>query len=88
VQWINDQLGGERILSIYAGDDSTDERAFRTLPDAVTIKIGHLPETQARYRLPNPAALQELLLDLTLAGELRSCAGGSDEMGSSNGNTQ
>ncbi len=76
VQWINDQLGGQRVLSIYAGDDSTDERAFRTLPDAVTIKVGHLPETDARYRLPDPGALQELLLELTLAGELRCSAGG------------
>jgi trehalose 6-phosphate phosphatase len=74
VQWINAQLGG-RILSIYAGDDNTDERAFRTLPDAVTIKIGHLPTTDARYRLPDPGALQELLLELTLAGELRCSAG-------------
>jgi trehalose 6-phosphate phosphatase len=74
VQWINDQLGGQRVLSIYAGDDNTDERAFRTLPDAVTIKIGHLPETDARYRLPDPGALQELLLELTIASELRCCA--------------
>jgi trehalose 6-phosphate phosphatase len=75
VGWINGQLGADRILSIYAGDDSTDERAFRTLPDAVTIKVGHLPETDARYRLPDPGALQELLLELILAGELRCCAG-------------
>jgi trehalose 6-phosphate phosphatase len=75
VEWINDQLGCRRVLSIYAGDDNTDERAFRTLPDAVTIKVGHLPETDARYRLPDPGALQELLLELTLAGELRCCAG-------------
>jgi trehalose 6-phosphate phosphatase len=74
VEWINRQLGGQRVLSIYAGDDNTDERAFRTLPDAVTIKVGHLPETDARYRLPDPGALHELLLELTLAGEFRSCA--------------
>ena len=75
VEWINRQLGGKRVLSIYAGDDSTDERAFRMLPDAVTIKVGHLPETDARYRLPDPGALQELLLELTLGGELRCSAG-------------
>ena len=75
VKWINDQLGGERVLSIYAGDDNTDERAFRTLPDAITIKVGHLPETDARYRLPDPGALQELLLELILAGELQCSAG-------------
>jgi hypothetical protein len=49
------------------------------LPDAVTIKVGHLPETDARYRLPDPGALQELLLELTLAGELRCSAGDSSE---------
>ena len=59
----------------WLGDDNTDERAFRTLPDAVTIKIGHLPETDARYRLPDPGALQELLLELTIASELRCCGG-------------
>lgn len=75
VKWINDQLGGQPVLSIYAGDDSTDEHAFRALPDAVTIKIGLLPETHARYRLPDPGALQELLLELTLGAELRCCAG-------------
>lgn len=79
VEWINRQLGGQRVLSIYAGDDTTDERAFRTLPDAVTIKIGHLPQTDARYRLPDPGALQELLLELTLAGELSCCGGASPE---------
>ena len=77
VEWINRQLGGQRVLSIYAGDDNTDERAFRTLPDAVTIKVGRLPETDARYRLPDPGALQELLLELTLAGELHHSAGNS-----------
>jgi trehalose 6-phosphate phosphatase len=69
VQWINQQLGGRRVLSIYAGDDTADERAFRTLADAVTIKVGALPETDARYRLPDPAALHEFLAQLADAHE-------------------
>ncbi len=69
-RWINGQLGAARVLSIYAGDDNTDERAFRVLPDAVTIKVGSAPETCARYRLKSPAALHELLLQLPVPEDL------------------
>ena len=53
----------------YAGDDTTDERAFAVLDDDagdVTVKVGP-GETLARHRVSNPedvAALLELLVDL------------------------
>jgi trehalose-phosphatase len=66
VRWINGQLGEGRILSIYLGDDTTDEDAFSVLPDAITIKVGSVPVTCARYRLPDPTAVQEFLLWLSI----------------------
>lgn len=50
---------------LFAGDDVTDEHAFRALadvPGAVTVKIGDgLVHTAARYNLPDPASVHRLL---------------------------
>jgi trehalose-phosphatase len=62
VQWINRQLGADPALTLYVGDDTSDEDAFRVLPDAVTIKVGSIPATHARYRLPDPVAVRQFLL--------------------------
>jgi trehalose 6-phosphate phosphatase len=61
VQWINQHLGVPDV-TIYLGDDISDEDAFSVLPDAITIKVGPVMETCARYRLPDPAAVREFLL--------------------------
>ena len=51
---------------IFAGDDNTDEDAFRTLrrhtPDAVTIRVADddVP-TAAEFRLPDPEAVRRFL---------------------------
>jgi len=73
VRWINSHLAGTPMLSIYLGDDTSDEDAFSVLPDAVTIKVGLAGPTCARYRLPDPAAVHEFLL--WLATQPRGCAG-------------
>lgn len=65
-RWINSQLGEEDVLSIYLGDDTTDENAFRMLPDAITIQVGNMPITSARFQLPDPAAVHEFLLWLAI----------------------
>ena len=51
---------------IFAGDDQTDEDAFRTLrrhtPDAVTIRVAdEETETAAEFRLPDPDAVRRFL---------------------------
>jgi trehalose 6-phosphate phosphatase len=71
VRWINSHLsnghlGKEEILSVYVGDDTSDEDAFRILPDAVTVKVGPALATCARYTLPDPSAVHEFLLWLAI----------------------
>jgi len=65
VRWINRRLGDGEILSIYIGDDNTDEDAFRELPDSITVKVGDPAGTLARYQAPDPDAVHDFLLRLT-----------------------
>lgn len=54
---------GARAL-FYAGDDVTDERAFRTLrPEDVTVRVGP-GDTAARFRVDDPDGLAAVLLRL------------------------
>jgi len=61
VAWINRHLGEKEVLTVYLGDDTSDEDAFAVLPDAVTIKVGAPAATCARYRLSDPAAVHDFL---------------------------
>jgi trehalose 6-phosphate phosphatase len=61
VQWINAHLGEPDLLTVYLGDDTSDEDAFSVLPDAITIRVGNMPVTCARYQLPGPAEVHEFL---------------------------
>jgi trehalose 6-phosphate phosphatase len=62
VQLINRSLAADGgILSLYFGDDCTDEDAFRLLPDAITVKVGDAVSTSARYQLPDPDAVSGFL---------------------------
>jgi trehalose 6-phosphate phosphatase len=61
VNWIRNQLGREGLLTVYVGDDATDEDVFTTLADAVTIKIGDFADSAARYLLAGPAEVQQFL---------------------------
>jgi trehalose-phosphatase len=53
------------------GDDATDETMFRSLPEAVTVRVGQPDRTAARYWLPDAAAVGETLSYLagTLTGD-------------------
>jgi trehalose 6-phosphate phosphatase len=66
VGWINRQLDRKEPLSIYLGDDTSDEDAFTSLGEAITVKVGTAPITCAKYRLPDPAAVHQFLLWLAL----------------------
>lgn len=77
VHWINSHLGAEDVLTVYLGDDTSDEDAFQILPDAVTVKVGPAPVTCAKYTLPDPAAVHEFLLWLAIQEPERSHQGKS-----------
>jgi trehalose-phosphatase len=62
-------LAGASVL--FAGDDVTDEDAFRALraqvPGAVTVRVGDAEDgrvSAAEYRVDDPAALRELLAEM------------------------
>ncbi len=48
-------------LVIYLGDDRTDEDAFASLPDGITVKVGDGPLTRAGFQLEDPAAVEQFL---------------------------
>ena len=54
VAWIARRLATPRVLTIYFGDDQTDEEAFKTLDDAVTVHVGNVA-TSARFHVAGPA---------------------------------
>ncbi|MGC8644900.1 MAG: trehalose-phosphatase [Thermoplasmata archaeon] len=45
---------------LFAGDDETDEEAFRMLEGQATVKVGDGP-TEARFRLESPSEMKKLL---------------------------
>ena len=53
-------------LAFYLGDDTSDEPAFRNLPEAVTVLVGRRRRTAARYRLRGPEEVREFLERLEL----------------------
>jgi trehalose-phosphatase len=63
VLWLIDTLQLQGALPVYIGDDVTDEDAFRALAGrGVGIAVQEAPRpTAARYVLPDPDAVRELL---------------------------
>ena len=55
VEWLYDRIvpDDEEWTTVYVGDDTTDEDAFETLEDGVSIKVG-AEETAADYRIEGP----------------------------------
>jgi len=61
VAWIKERLGKPDILTVYIGDDATDEDAFTALPHDITIKVGDAGETAAHYLLSGPWEVRRFL---------------------------
>ncbi|MBI2803435.1 MAG: trehalose-phosphatase [Planctomycetes bacterium] len=61
MRWIDGQIGRQNTLTLYLGDDRTDEDAFRTLAHGITVKVGEPCETAATYHLDSPASVREFL---------------------------
>jgi len=65
VCWINSRLSGRGGLSIYVGDDRTDETAFRRLSDEITICVGNPEWSAARYYVRSPGDVGDFVGWLT-----------------------
>jgi trehalose-phosphatase len=61
VRWIQQGIGSADTLSLYVGDDATDEDAFAALPEAVTVRVGHAKGTAARYYLDDQRSVTHFL---------------------------
>jgi trehalose 6-phosphate phosphatase len=59
LRWIRETLA--LPMTLYAGDDFTDEDAFRALPDGITIRVGRAVESCARYTVAGPDAMWSFL---------------------------
>jgi len=49
------------VLSLYVGDDTSDESAFQALPHGVTVRVGRSRRTHARFELRNPEEVFKFL---------------------------
>jgi trehalose 6-phosphate phosphatase len=69
VRWIQEAKGMANTLSFYLGDDSTDEDAFQALPDSITVRVGQVKGTAARFYLEGQSGVKHFLAWLACAGE-------------------
>jgi trehalose 6-phosphate phosphatase len=63
MRWVIEHLRpATNRLTFFIGDDQTDEDAFSSLPESVTVKVGALGSpTRAHYWLPDHDAVHEFL---------------------------
>lgn len=57
VKWIAREVLPLSSLRIYIGDDVSDEDAFVAISEGITIRVGDLSDTAARYGLPDVASV-------------------------------
>ncbi len=51
----------EGSLSVYVGDDTTDESAFAALTSGITVRVGASRRSRARFWLRHPGEVREFL---------------------------
>jgi trehalose-phosphatase len=61
ITWLRDQIGMPDALTVYVGDDVTDEDAFGALAEGVTVKVGRAEQSAATYQLDGPADVLRFL---------------------------
>jgi trehalose 6-phosphate phosphatase len=61
VTWLAGHVGQPDALVVFVGGDPTDEDAFTALPDGVTVRVGCVPETAARYHVDGPDGVRKFL---------------------------
>jgi trehalose 6-phosphate phosphatase len=61
VKWITREVLNQPSLAIYVGDDVTDEDAFASITEGITIRVGGLAETEAQFLLPDVPGVGQFL---------------------------
>lgn len=61
VAWIRKACDGLEAATIYLGDDTTDEEAFTSLPNAITVRVGPHGKSAAAYHLSDPGEVEVFL---------------------------
>ncbi|MGQ0548647.1 MAG: trehalose-phosphatase [Armatimonadota bacterium] len=61
VHWIKERIGHPDALTIYVGDDRTDEDAFSAVRNGITIKVGDPSATAAMFYVEGPTEVQAFL---------------------------
>ncbi len=61
VRWIHERIKDRAALAFVIGDERTDEDAFGSLAEAITIQVGPSDSTSARYYLPDQSELGSVL---------------------------
>jgi trehalose-phosphatase len=67
VQRFLDKPSSCRVLPFYFGDDLSDEPAFEAVGKGISIRVGALRPTRARYSVRGPAAVASVLNKLEAA---------------------
>ena len=63
VEWILSRLPTfYSLLPVYIGDDATDEDAFKTLKNSITVKVGKSKKSKAKYYIKNQSEIKKLLI--------------------------
>lgn len=59
--WLKEQHGGSNALTIFIGDDLTDEDVFRAFPDGITVVVGARRPSAARYTVSDHKEVHDFL---------------------------
>src|SRR5262245_10429660 len=59
--WIKQRFGVPNPLTIYIGDDRTDEDAFERLSDGINVKVGRPTNSAAGFFVDSPLEVKQFL---------------------------